>query len=72
MDKAFPGALQPLPVQVPGKRIKLTRSNDEEEYTFKLCSKLFDASDPSQQEIFDGVHEFHGVKGLPFLAKALG
>ena len=40
MDKAFPGALQPLPVQVPGKRIKLMRSNDEEEYTFKLCSKL--------------------------------
>lgn len=21
---------------------------------------------------FDGVHEFHGVKGLPFLMKALG
>jgi hypothetical protein len=44
MDKAFPGALQRLPVQVPGKRIKLTRSNDEEECAFKLCSKLIHPS----------------------------
>jgi hypothetical protein len=33
---------------------------------------VFGALDSAQQEIFDGVHEFHGVKGLPFLAKALG
>ncbi len=25
----------------------------------------------AQQEIFDGVHEFHGKQGLPFLARAL-
>jgi hypothetical protein len=40
MDKAFPGALQPLPVQVAGKRVDLKRTGDEEEYAFKLCSKL--------------------------------
>lgn len=44
MDKAFPGALQPLSLQVSGKRIKLTRGNDEEEYAFKLCSKLIHPS----------------------------
>ncbi len=38
----------------------------------KKVYDVFDASDLAQQEIFDGVHEFHGVKGLPFLAKALG
>ena len=38
----------------------------------KKVYEVFDASDLAQQEIFDGVHEFHGVKGLPFLAKALG
>jgi hypothetical protein len=26
----------------------------------------------AQQEIFEGVHEFHGKRGLPFLARALG
>jgi hypothetical protein len=40
MEKAFPRALQPLPTQVAGKRIELKRSGDEEEYDFKLCSKL--------------------------------
>ena len=38
----------------------------------KKVYEVFGASDLAQQEIFDGVHEFHGVKGLPFLAKALG
>ena len=38
----------------------------------KKVYEVFDASDLAQQEIFDGVHEFHGVKGLPFLVKALG
>lgn len=38
----------------------------------KKVYELFGAPDLAQQEIFDGVHEFHGVKGLPFLAKALG
>jgi len=37
----------------------------------KKVYEVFDASDLAQQEIFEGVHEFHGVKGLPFLAKAL-
>lgn len=40
MDMAFPGALQPLPAQVIGKRIELERSGDKEKYDFKLCSKL--------------------------------
>jgi len=40
MDKASPGALQPLPTLVAGKRTELKRSGDEEEYAFKLCSKL--------------------------------
>lgn len=38
----------------------------------KKVYEVFGASDLAQQEIFAGVHEFHGVKGLPFLAKALG
>ena len=28
-------------------------------------------TDRVQQEIFEGPHEFHGIKGLPFLAKSL-
>ncbi|MHB8406418.1 MAG: hypothetical protein ACYDCJ_13455 [Gammaproteobacteria bacterium] len=41
MEKTFPGgALKPVPTQVAGKRIELKRSGDEEEYDFKLCSKL--------------------------------
>jgi hypothetical protein len=40
MDKAFPGALDPLPVSTAGKRIEMKRSGDEEEYDWKLCSKL--------------------------------
>ena len=40
MDRAFPGTLQPPPTQAVGKRIELKRSGDEEEYDFKLCSKL--------------------------------
>ena len=30
---------------------------------------VFGAGDAVQQEIFEGVHEFHGVRGLPFLMK---
>ena len=40
MDKAFPGALQPLPANAAGNRIELKRTGDEEDYDFKLCSKL--------------------------------
>ena len=40
MDKAFPGAMQPLPALVAGKRAELKRDGDIEEYDFKLCSKL--------------------------------
>jgi dienelactone hydrolase len=32
---------------------------------------VFGASENVQQEIFEGEHVFHGVKGLPFLAQAL-
>ncbi len=38
----------------------------------KKVYEVFGVPNLAQQEIFDGVHEFHGVKGLPFLAKALG
>jgi dienelactone hydrolase len=34
--------------------------------------KVFGAGGAVEQEIFSGVHEFHGERGLPFLAKALG
>ena len=34
--------------------------------------EVFGASEAAQQEIFAGVHEFHGVLGVPFLADALG
>jgi len=37
----------------------------------KKVYQLFGAPDQVQQEIFSGVHEFHGVRGLPFLATAL-
>jgi dienelactone hydrolase len=33
--------------------------------------EVFGAGDRVQHEIFEGIHEFHGVKGLPFLAQAL-
>jgi dienelactone hydrolase len=37
----------------------------------KKIYEVFGAPDAVQQEIFPGVHEFHGVRGLPFLADAL-
>jgi hypothetical protein len=37
----------------------------------KKVYEVFGAGDAVQQEIFPGVHEFHGVKGLPFIASAL-
>src|SRR5579872_6331086 len=33
--------------------------------------ETFGAGDRVQHEVFEGQHEFHGVKGLPFLAQAL-
>ena len=33
--------------------------------------QVFGEPDRVQHEIFEGIHEFHGVKGLPFLAQAL-
>jgi hypothetical protein len=40
------------------------------EKTHKIY-EAFGAPDKVQHEIFDGPHEFHGVKGLPFLAASL-
>ena len=37
----------------------------------KQVYQVFGAPDAVQQEIFPGVHEFHGARGLPFLAAAL-
>ena len=44
MDKAYPGALEAMPAMPKGKRIDLTRLDDNEEYSFKLCSKLIHAT----------------------------
>jgi dienelactone hydrolase len=43
--------------------------------SFARVRKVYDilgASDRAQQEIFEGKHSFHGVKGLPFLVSSLG
>ena len=37
----------------------------------KKVYEVFGASSRAQQEIFEGVHVFHGTRGLPFLADAL-
>jgi dienelactone hydrolase len=37
----------------------------------KRVYEVFGAPDAVQQEIFEGVHEFHGVRGLPFLMEHL-
>jgi len=37
----------------------------------KKVYEMFGASDAAQQESFPGGHEFHGVRGWPFIAKAL-
>jgi len=37
----------------------------------KKVYEVFGVPDRAQQEIFSGIHEFHGAKGLPFLAGAL-
>jgi hypothetical protein len=38
----------------------------------KKVYAVFGAPEAIGQQIFDGEHEFHGVQGLPFLARALG
>ena len=38
----------------------------------KKVYEVFGNADAAQQEIFPGEHEFHGVKGLPFVVNALG
>jgi dienelactone hydrolase len=37
----------------------------------KNVYEIFGVPDRAQQEIFSGAHEFHGAKGLPFMAAAL-
>ncbi|HLH40697.1 MAG TPA: alpha/beta hydrolase family protein [Bryobacteraceae bacterium] len=37
----------------------------------KKVYEVFGAGGAAEQEIFSGVHEFHGARGLPFLAGAL-
>ena len=48
--------------------LKATRESFER---VKKVYEAFGVPDHAQQEIFSGVHEFHGAKGLPFLANAL-
>jgi hypothetical protein len=37
----------------------------------KRVYEVFGVPEHAQQEIFEGIHEFHGKQGLPFLAQAL-
>lgn len=37
----------------------------------KRVYEIFGNPEDAQQEIFEGVHEFHGVRGLPFVVNAL-
>ncbi len=37
----------------------------------KKVYDVFGAPDSAQHEVFNGVHQFHGAKGIPFLADAL-
>ena len=55
------------PTQLPS----LNAATRESYARVKKVYEVFGAPDNVQQEIFSGVHEFHGAKGLPFLAKAL-
>lgn len=47
------------------------RATRESFMRVKDIYQAFGAANSVQQEIFSGVHEFHGVKGLPFLTAAL-
>jgi hypothetical protein len=44
LDKAYPGTIEPLPVEIKGKRASLNRVDEQEEYDYKLCSKLIHPS----------------------------
>jgi dienelactone hydrolase len=37
----------------------------------KKVYEVFGAGDATQQDTFSGVHEFHGVRGIPFVVEAL-
>jgi dienelactone hydrolase len=37
----------------------------------KKVYEMFGAPEAAEQEIFSGVHEFHGVRGIPFIAQSL-
>lgn len=38
----------------------------------KKVYETFDAGHAIEHDVFDGEHQFHGVRGLPFMAQALG
>ncbi len=46
-------------------------SSNESFARVKKVYEVFDAPDAVEHEVFNGVHHFHGARGLPFLAKAL-
>ena len=46
-------------------------SSNESFARVKKVYEVFDAADAVEHEVFNGVHQFHGARGLPFLAKAL-
>jgi dienelactone hydrolase len=48
--------------------VKATRESFER---VRKVYEVFGVPERAQQEIFSGIHEFHGAKGLPFLANAL-
>jgi hypothetical protein len=44
MEKAYPGALQPISVAIEGNRVSFDRRDDYERYDFQVCSKLIHPS----------------------------
>ena len=46
-------------------------SSNESFARVKKVYEVFNAADAVEHEVFSGVHQFHGARGLPFLAKAL-
>lgn len=68
------GLVAPRPMLAEsGNRDKIfpVAASNESFARVKKVYEIFGAPDSVEHEVFDGPHEFHGVRGLPFLAKAL-
>ncbi|MGI8744882.1 MAG: alpha/beta hydrolase family protein [Bryobacteraceae bacterium] len=68
------GLIAPRPMLAEsGNRDKIfpVAASNESFARVKKIYEIFGAAEAVEHEVFNGVHEFHGVRGLPFLAKAL-